>query len=137
MGGSPFLALPGAVPAEGLDEGVPGHYGNPIVEQRRLERGEAIVDLSDRGILTVTGPDRLSWLHSMASQALDRIPPGGQLGVASGDGGIIDGDIRRDAPSDDHTSPGRELEALVPGSADEPECAHGGKIARCRRGLSP
>jgi folate-binding protein YgfZ len=55
---------------------VPGHYGNPIVEQRRLERGEAIVDLSDRGVLTVTGPDRLSWLHSMASQALDRLAPG-------------------------------------------------------------
>ena len=76
MPGSPFLALDGAVPAEGIDEGVPGHYGNPIVEQRRLERGEAIVDLSDRGVLTVTGPDRLTWLHSMASQALDRLAPG-------------------------------------------------------------
>jgi hypothetical protein len=76
MSASPFLALDGAVPAEGIDEGVPGHYGNPIVEQRRLERGEAIVDLSDRGVLTVTGPDRLSWLHSMASQALDRLEPG-------------------------------------------------------------
>jgi tRNA-modifying protein YgfZ len=76
MSASPFLALDGAVPAEGIDEGVPGHYGNPIVEQRRLERGEAIVDLSDRGVLTVTGPDRLSWLHSMASQALDRLDPG-------------------------------------------------------------
>lgn len=76
MTGSPFLALPGAVPAEGVDAGVPGHYGNPIVEQRRLERGDAIVDLSDRGVLSVTGPDRLSWLHSMASQALDRLAPG-------------------------------------------------------------
>ena len=76
MTGSPFLALDGAVAAEGLDEGVPGHYGNPIVEQRRLERGEAVVDLSDRGVLTVTGPDRLTWLHSMASQALDRLAPG-------------------------------------------------------------
>ena len=76
MTGSPFLSLPAAVPAEGVDAGVPGHYGNPIVEQRRLERGEAIVDLSDRGVLTVTGPDRLSWLHSMASQALDRLAPG-------------------------------------------------------------
>jgi len=37
MTGSPFLLLPGAVPAEGVDAGVPGHYGNPIVEQRRLE----------------------------------------------------------------------------------------------------
>ena len=76
MSSSPFLALESAVPAEGVDEGVPGHYGNPIVEQRRLERGEAIVDLSNRGVLTVTGPDRLSWLHSMASQALARLAPG-------------------------------------------------------------
>ena len=76
MTGTPFLALDGAVAAEGVDEGVAGHYGNPIVEQRRLERGEAIVDCSDRGVLTVTGPDRLTWLHSMASQALDRLAPG-------------------------------------------------------------
>ena len=76
MTGSPFLALPGAVAAEGVDAGVAGHYGNPIVEQRKLERGDAIVDLSDRGVVTVTGPDRLSWLHSMASQALSRLRPG-------------------------------------------------------------
>lgn len=76
MTGTPFLALDGAVAAEGVDEGVAGHYGNPIVEQRRLERGEAIVDCSNRGVLTVTGPDRLTWLHSMASQALDRLAPG-------------------------------------------------------------
>ncbi|MFB9309015.1 hypothetical protein BJY17_001523 [Agromyces hippuratus] len=75
---SPFLALPGAVAsaAEGVDAGVAGHYGNPIVEQRHLERGDAIVDLSNRGVVTVAGPDRLSWLHSMASQALARLQPG-------------------------------------------------------------
>ena len=76
MTSSPFLALPGAVAAEGVVAGVAGHYGNPIVEQRKLERGDAIVDLSDRGVVTVTGPDRLSWLHSMASQALSRLQPG-------------------------------------------------------------
>jgi tRNA-modifying protein YgfZ len=73
---SPFLALSGAVPAEALDLGVAGHYGNPIVEQRKLERGDAIVDLSDRGLVVVTGPDRRSWLHSMASQAVDHLAPG-------------------------------------------------------------
>lgn len=76
MTSTPFLALDGAVPAEGVDAGVAGHYGNPIVEQRKLEGGDAIVDLSNRGVVTVTGPDRLSWLHSMASQALDRLAPG-------------------------------------------------------------
>lgn len=76
MTSTPFLTLDGAVPAEGVDAGVAGHYGNPIVEQRKLEGGQAIVDLSNRGVITVTGPDRLSWLHSMASQALDRLAPG-------------------------------------------------------------
>ncbi|GAA1786100.1 YgfZ/GcvT domain-containing protein [Agromyces lapidis] len=75
MTASPLLALAGAVPSESSPT-VAGHYGNPMVEQRRLERGESIVDLSDRGVVTVTGPDRLSWLHSMASQSFDRLAPG-------------------------------------------------------------
>lgn len=73
---SAFLALPGAVVADGVDAGVPAHYGDPMREQRALERGRAVVDLSDRGVVRVSGPDRLSWLHSMASQALDRLAPG-------------------------------------------------------------
>jgi tRNA-modifying protein YgfZ len=76
MTGSPFLALPGAVAGDPPDEGVAAHYGNPMVEQRRLEGGRAIVDLSNRGVLTVTGPDRRSWLNSMASRALDHLAPG-------------------------------------------------------------
>ncbi|PPL19697.1 folate-binding protein YgfZ [Microterricola pindariensis] len=76
MTSSPFLGLPAAVPADGLDAGVAAHYGNPMVEQRQLLAGTAIVDLSHRGVLSVTGPDRLSWLNSMTSQALDRLAPG-------------------------------------------------------------
>ncbi|BDZ63714.1 CAF17-like 4Fe-4S cluster assembly/insertion protein YgfZ [Agromyces mangrovi Wang et al. 2018] len=76
MADSPLLAVPGAVPAEGVDQGVPAHYGNPIVEQRDLERGLAIVDCSGRGVVRVEGPDRLSWLDSMASQSLARLAPG-------------------------------------------------------------
>ena len=56
---SPLLDVPGAVEAEGPDAGVAWHYGDPVREQRRLEAGEAAVDLSHRGVLTVTGPDRL------------------------------------------------------------------------------
>ena len=73
---SPFLSLPGAVAAGGIDDGLVAHYGNPLVEQRRLEDGSAIVDLSTYGILSVAGPDRLSWLNSLASQKLDRLAPG-------------------------------------------------------------
>jgi folate-binding protein YgfZ len=73
---SPLLGTPGAVPAEGPDAGVAWHYGDPVREQRLLEAGEAAVDLSNRGVLTVTGPDRLSWLHSMTTQELTGTPAG-------------------------------------------------------------
>jgi folate-binding protein YgfZ len=73
---SPLLAAPNAVAAEGPDAGVAWHYGDPVREQRGLEAGEAAVDLSHRGVLTVTGPDRLSWLNSLTTQALLDMPPG-------------------------------------------------------------
>ena len=74
--GSPLLDLPGAVAAEGADAGVAAHYGNPFLEQRDLAAGRAVVDLSSRGVLAVTGPDRLSWLDSLTSQRLTGLAPG-------------------------------------------------------------
>ncbi len=71
-----MMPRPGAVEASGADAGVAAHYGNPIAEQRALAAGEAIVDLSNRGVLAVTGADRLSWLDSVTSQALSRLEPG-------------------------------------------------------------
>jgi len=73
---SPFLALPSAVEAVGADAGVAAHYGNPLGEQRALAAGEAVVDLSHRAVLAVSGPDRLDWLNSFTSQRLDRLEPG-------------------------------------------------------------
>jgi folate-binding protein YgfZ len=73
--GSPFLALPGAVDSAAADQGVPAHYGNPVAEQRGLLAG-AIVDLSHRGVISVSGADRLSWLNSLTSQSLLRLAPG-------------------------------------------------------------
>ena len=61
--------------SEGLDAGAPWHFGDPMREQRLLESGEAAVDLSHRGVVTVTGPDRLSWLHSLTTQHLERLAP--------------------------------------------------------------
>jgi len=71
---SPFLDLPGAVDLS--DSGVPSHYGTPLPEQRALVEGDAIVDLSDRAVLTIQGPDRLSWLNSLTSQAVSALKPG-------------------------------------------------------------
>ncbi|MFL6140204.1 MAG: YgfZ/GcvT domain-containing protein [Frankiaceae bacterium] len=73
---SPLLDRPGAVPADPPDEGIAAHYGDPFREQRRLAAGDGLVDLSDRGVVTVTGPDRLGWLHSLTTQHLTALPPG-------------------------------------------------------------
>lgn len=72
---SALLGARGAVEAEGADAGVAAHYGDPIREQRLLAEGLAVVDLSHRGVLTVTGADRLSWLHSMTTQQLTGLRP--------------------------------------------------------------
>lgn len=73
---SPLLATPAAVAGAGRDAAVAAHYGDPIREQRLLADGLAAVDLSHRGVLTVAGPDRLSWLHSLTTQHLKDLPPG-------------------------------------------------------------
>ena len=74
MTASPFLALGGAVDI--AQSGVPSHYGNPLAEQRALVDGGALVDLSDRAVLSITGPDRLNWLNSLTSQSLLGLQPG-------------------------------------------------------------
>jgi hypothetical protein len=66
----PFTSLIGAVGTP------PQHYGNPLAEQERLAAGDAIVDLSDRAVLALTGEDRLTWLDSLTSQSIARLAPG-------------------------------------------------------------
>jgi hypothetical protein len=73
---SPLLSWPGAVEAAWPDEGVAWHYGDPLREQRTAESEAAIVDRSNRGVLRITGADRLTWLHSLTTQHLTGLPPG-------------------------------------------------------------
>jgi len=73
---TPTLVVPGAVAAEEPDLGVPAHYGDPFGEARTLVAGGAFVDLSHRGVVRVSGPDRLSWLHSLSTQHLTELAPG-------------------------------------------------------------
>jgi hypothetical protein len=73
---SPLLATEGAVPAEGLDAGVAAHYGDPVREQRAMDRDAGLIDRSNRGVVSIAGPDRLSWLHSLTTQHLDALAPG-------------------------------------------------------------
>ena len=69
-------AVPVGPPAGSADPGIPWHYGDPLREQRLLAGGQAIVDLSNRGVVTVTGVDRLTWLHDLTSQGLNALSPG-------------------------------------------------------------
>lgn len=72
---SPLLGRSGAVAATaGPDAGVAWHYGDPTAEQRALERGAGVVDLSHLGVVTVAGPDRLGWLHNITSQHIAMLP---------------------------------------------------------------
>jgi folate-binding protein YgfZ len=71
-----MLDLAGAVEAEWPDEGVAAHYGDPMREQRVMTERPTLVDRSNRGVVKVTGADRLSWLHSLTSQHLERLSPG-------------------------------------------------------------
>ena len=66
-----------AIPGSGVDAGVPWHFGDPLREQRVLATAAGVVDRSNRDVLTVTGEDRLSWLHTICSQHL--------AGLADGD----------------------------------------------------
>ncbi|HET8958507.1 MAG TPA: folate-binding protein [Microcella sp.] len=68
---SPLAQLPGAVGAPTAE-----HYGDPVAEQRALAAGRAVVDLSDRGVVTLTGSDRLRLLDSLTSQSLAGLAPG-------------------------------------------------------------
>jgi tRNA-modifying protein YgfZ len=60
--------------ADPPDEALAAHYGDPLREQREMIAAGAIVDRGNRSVLTITGPDRLSWLHDITSQHLANLP---------------------------------------------------------------
>lgn len=61
---------------EGPDKGAVWHFGEPTKEQRALESGQAWADLSHHEIIAISGADRLSWLHSLTTQHLEKLTPG-------------------------------------------------------------
>jgi folate-binding protein YgfZ len=67
-----------AVPAppEGPDAGAIWHYGDPLGEQRAGLTDAVVIDRSHRGVITLTGPDRLSWLHTISSQQVADLADG-------------------------------------------------------------
>ena len=60
----------------GIDAPVAAHYGSFFTEQRTLAAGDGFVDLSHRDVVRVSGPDRLTWLHSLTSQFFEGLRAG-------------------------------------------------------------
>jgi folate-binding protein YgfZ len=63
-------------PASSPDAGATWHYGDPLGEQRAALTGAAFIDRSHRGVITLTGPDRLTWLHNISSQHIADLADG-------------------------------------------------------------
>jgi folate-binding protein YgfZ len=110
---SPLLDLPGAVAGNGIDAGVAAHYGSFNLEQRALEAGDGFVDLSHRDVVRISGPDRLTWLHSLTTQHLTDLPPDQPTAalVLSPQGHVEHAFLGVDSGGDDgaltvHTEPG-------------------------------
>ena len=57
----------------GIDKGAIWHFGEVAKEQRALADGKAWADLSHRTVIEVAGEDRLTWLHSLTTQHLEKL----------------------------------------------------------------
>jgi len=60
----------------GPDQGAIWHFGEPFKEQKELVSGNGWADLSHRGVISITGKDRLTWLHALTTQHLEKLTPG-------------------------------------------------------------
>ena len=59
----------------GPDKGAIWHFGQPNNEQKLLLAGSAWVNLSHKPIISVTGVDRLRWLHDITTQDVEALAP--------------------------------------------------------------
>lgn len=79
---SPLLSFTGAAELPDATStlidaaGVPSHYGDPLREQRFVQRGGVAVDRSHRYVIRVAGPDAAEFLNNLLSQKLDDAPEG-------------------------------------------------------------
>jgi folate-binding protein YgfZ len=60
----------------GPDKGAIWHFGEPNQEQKALAAGDAWADLSHRGVISISGKDRLTWLHALTTQHVEKLMPG-------------------------------------------------------------
>jgi folate-binding protein YgfZ len=57
----------------GPDKGAIWHFGEPNNEQKALVKGDGWADLSHRAVISITGKDRLTWLHALTTQDLEKL----------------------------------------------------------------
>ncbi|MEV6274174.1 folate-binding protein [Nocardia sp. NPDC051832] len=75
---SPLLSVSGAVAGipGSPDAAVAWHYGDPFGEQRAAVQRAAVIDRSHRFVLSITGKERLTWLHTITSQHVANLSDG-------------------------------------------------------------
>jgi folate-binding protein YgfZ len=73
---SPFEPSRGAVLGALGDVSVILHYGDPAGEVAAMRREAALVDLSWRGVVEMTGRDRVRFLHGMCTNDIKKLQPG-------------------------------------------------------------
>jgi folate-binding protein YgfZ len=61
---------------DGPDVGLAWHYGDPLGEQRWLDGDGAVVDLSNRDVICLTGPQRAEYLDLIGTQRLAGLAAG-------------------------------------------------------------
>ena len=61
---------------EGPDQGAIWHFGEPFKEEKALEAGTAWADLSHLKVISISGVDRLTWLHDVTTQHLTDLVAG-------------------------------------------------------------
>jgi len=54
----------------------PSHFENPLLEQRRLLAGTAVIEWHTRSPVSVSGVNAKSWLHPLLSQNIVNLEPG-------------------------------------------------------------
>ena len=69
------LNLAGQVrpPESFVDQDVAWHYGDPLREQKNLVQALGAVDISNRGVIKITGSDNKTFLHALTSQHIERM----------------------------------------------------------------
>ena len=60
----------------GPDQGAIWHFGEPVKEQRALEEGKAFANQGHLPSISITGVDRLTWIHSLCTQDIENLQPG-------------------------------------------------------------